>query len=56
MNDYSLYLHRNSYAMTTHLLLEELGTKFEAIWFNVHQPDTVPDGFLQLNPNAKVQC
>tara|TARA_B110000259_G_scaffold89106_1_gene103651 strand:+ start:32824 stop:33483 length:660 start_codon:yes stop_codon:yes gene_type:complete len=54
MNDYSLYLHRNSYAMTTHLLLEELGTKFEAIWFNVHQPDTVPDGFLQFNPNAKV--
>ena len=24
MSDYRLYLHRNSYAMTTHLALEEL--------------------------------
>ena len=40
--------------MTTRLLLEELSTKFKAVWFNVHQPDTVPDGFLQPNLNPKV--
>jgi glutathione S-transferase len=40
--------------MTTHLLLEELGTEFEAIWFNDHQPETFPEEFLELNPNAKV--
>jgi glutathione S-transferase len=54
MSDYRLYVHRNSYAMTTHLLLEELGIEFETIWFNVHQPDTFPEEFLKLNPNAKV--
>ena len=40
--------------MTTHLMLEELGLEYDVSWFNVHQPDTFPDEFLDLNPNAKV--
>ena len=54
MPDYCLYIHKNSYAMTTHLLLEELGIDYDLIWFNVHQPETFPKEFLGLNPNAKV--
>jgi glutathione S-transferase len=54
MADYHLYMHRNSYAMTTHLLLEELGIEYEITWFNVHEPDEFPADFLQLNPNARV--
>ena len=30
MPDYRLYAHKNSYAMTTHLLLEELGVEYAA--------------------------
>ena len=33
------YAHRNSYAMTTHLLLEELAVYYDIVWFNVHKPD-----------------
>jgi glutathione S-transferase len=54
MADYRLYAHRNSYAMTTHLMLEELGVDYEVIWFNVHKPEEFPAEFLELNPNAKV--
>lgn len=54
MADYRLYMHRNSYAMTTHLLLEELGIDYEVTWFNVHKPQQFPADFLQLNPNARV--
>ena len=54
MADYHLYMHRNSYAMTTHLLLEELGIEYEITWFNVHEPEEFPADFLQLNPNARV--
>jgi len=54
MPDYRLYTHKNSYAMTTHLLLEELGVEYDLVWFNVHDPETFPDEFLALNPNAKV--
>jgi len=51
---YHLYAHKNSYAMTTHLLLEELGVDYDVSWFNVHKPDDFPDDFLRLNPNARV--
>ena len=40
--------------MTTHLMLEELGLEYVVSWFNVHQPETFPEEFLALNPNAKV--
>jgi glutathione S-transferase len=46
--------HKNSYAMTTHLLFEELGVDYDVSWFNVHQPETFPAEFLELNPNARV--
>jgi glutathione S-transferase len=52
--DYRLYAHRNSYAMTTHLMLEELGVDYNITWFNVHKPEEFPPEFLDLNPNAKV--
>jgi glutathione S-transferase len=51
---YHLYAHKNSYAMTTHLLLEELGVDYDVSWFNVHKPEEFPADFLQLNPNARV--
>jgi len=54
MTAYRLYAHRNSYAMTTHLMLEELGIDYDVTWFNVHRPEEFPPEFLQLNPNAKV--
>ncbi|MDH3946220.1 MAG: glutathione S-transferase family protein [Chromatiales bacterium] len=54
MADYHLYMHRNSYAMSTHLLLEELGIDYAVTWFNVHKPEEFPADFLQLNPNARV--
>jgi glutathione S-transferase len=54
MADYRLYARTNSYAMTTHLMLEELGVEYDVTWFNVHKPDEFPPEFLQLNPNAKV--
>lgn len=40
--------------MTTHLLLEELGVDYDVSWFNVHQPETFPPEFEELNPNARV--
>jgi glutathione S-transferase len=51
---YHLYAHKNSYAMATHLLLEELGVDYDVSWFNVHKPEEFPADFLQLNPNARV--
>jgi glutathione S-transferase len=54
MAAYRLYAHRNSYAMTTHLMLEELGVDYDVTWFNVHKPEEFPPEFLDLNPNAKV--
>ena len=54
MADYRLYAHKNSYAMTTHLMLEELGVDYDITWFNVHKPEEFPPEFLQLNPNARV--
>ena len=35
-------------------MLEELGTDYEIIWFNVHDEKQFPDDFLALNPNARV--
>jgi glutathione S-transferase len=54
MTQYHLYAHRNSYAMTTHLLLEELEVEYTVSWFNVHKPEEFPPEFLSLNPNARV--
>lgn len=54
MSDYHLYAHKNSYAMTTHLMLEELGISYDVTWFNVHREDEFPPDFLELNPNARV--
>ena len=54
MADYHLYMHRNSYAMTTHLALEELGVDYDVTWFNVHKPEEFPGDFLELNPNGRV--
>ena len=51
---YQLYAHKNSYAMTTHLMLEELGIDYQVIWFNVHKPEEFPPEFTTLNPNARV--
>ena len=51
---YKLYSNRNSYAMISHLLLEELDLDYEIILFNVHNPDEFPEEFLQINPNARV--
>ena len=50
MTRYRLYAHRNSYAMTTHLLLEELAVDYDIVWFNTHKPAQFPPEFLQLNP------
>ena len=33
MADYHLYAHRNSYAMSRHLLLEELNIDYDVAWF-----------------------
>ena len=49
MADYLLYTHKNSYAMTTHLMLEELGVDYDTRWFNVHQAETFPPEFEELN-------
>lgn len=54
MAAYRLYAHRNSYAMTTQLMLEELGVDYDVTWFNVHRPEEFPSDFLELNPNARV--
>lgn len=54
MAGYRLYAHRNSYAMTTQLMLEELGIDYDLTWFNVHRPEEFPADFLELNPNARV--
>ena len=54
MAAYQLYAHKNSYAMTTHLMLEELGIDYDVTWFNVHRPEEFPPDFLELNPNARV--
>lgn len=54
MAAYHLYAHKNSYAMTTHLMLEELGIEYDITWFNVHHPEEFPADFLELNPNARV--
>lgn len=54
MAGYHLYAHRNSYAMTTQLMLEELGIDYDVTWFNVHRPEEFPADFLELNPNARV--
>lgn len=51
---YRLYAHKNSYAMTTHLMLEELGIDYDIIWFNVHKPEEFPADFLTINPNGRV--
>jgi glutathione S-transferase len=54
MSDYTLYSHRNSYAMSVHLMLEELGVDYDVVLFNVHVEAELPEEFLQLNPNARV--
>lgn len=54
MARYHLYAHKNSYAMTTHLMLEELGIEYDVSWFNVHRPEEFPAEFIDLNPNARV--
>ena len=54
MPRYQLYAEKNTYAMTTHLLLEELGIEYEVIWFNLHDRADYPDEFIKLNPNLKV--
>ena len=54
MTGYRLYAHKNSYAMTTHLMLEELGIEYEVVWFNVHRKSERPPEFLALNPNGRV--
>ena len=53
MSRYTLYAHRNSYAMTTHLLLEELAVEYDIVWFNVHQQDQFPPEFLNLNKTVE---
>ena len=50
MTRYRLCVHRNSYAMTTHLLLKELAVDYDIVWCNVHKPDQFLPEFLQLNP------
>ena len=50
MPEYTLYAHRNSYAMTTRLVLEELTVDDEIVWLNVLQPDQFPPELLDLNP------
>lgn len=54
MAGYRLYAHKNSYAMTTQLMLEELGIDYDISWFNVHHPEEFPPEFVELNPNARV--
>ena len=54
MTEYVLYAHNNSYAMTTHLLLEELRLDYRVVWFNVHKPQEFPPEFLTLNPYGRV--
>ena len=50
MADYHLYMHRNSYAMTTHLLLEGLGIDYDVTWFDVHKPEEFPADFTAAEP------
>lgn len=54
MPQYQLYADKNTYAMTTHLLLEELEIEYEVTWFNLHNRANYPDEFIELNPNLKV--
>ena len=51
MTRYRLYMRRNSYAMTTYLLLEELAVDYDIVWFNVHKPDQfLPEYFAAQSP------
>jgi glutathione S-transferase len=54
MSRYRLFADKNTYAMTTHLLLEELNIDHELIWFDLHDRANYPDEFTKLNPNLKV--
>ena len=54
MSYYNLYVHRNSYAMTVQLMLEELAVDYKTTWFNVHRPEEFPKDFRALNPNVRV--
>lgn len=54
MSQYQLYAHKNSYAMCTHVMLEELGVDYNITWFNVHKEAEFPTDFVELNPNARV--
>ena len=51
---YTLYSHRNSYAMTAQVMLEELGLAYETVVFNVHVESERPAAFLKANPNGRV--
>ena len=54
MSEYHLYADKNTYAMTTHLLLEELNADYEVTWFDLHKPENYPSEFIELNPNLRV--
>ena len=54
MTRYRLYAHRDSHAMTTHLLLEELAVDYDIVWSNVYKPHQFPPQFLQFNPHGRV--
>ena len=54
MPRYQLYAHKNSYAMSTHLMLEELSLEYDIVWFDVHNPNDFPSDFLKINPNGRV--
>jgi glutathione S-transferase len=54
MAQYQLYADKNTYAMSTHLLLEELQADYQVNWLDLHHPQSYPAEFIELNPNGRV--
>lgn len=50
---YTLFTYPNSYAMTVHCLMEELGVDYECRWVGIFT-DTPDAEFLKVSPHARV--
>lgn len=50
---YTLYTYPNSYAMTVHCLMEELGLDYDCRWVGIFTDAPDPE-FLKVSPHARV--
>lgn len=51
---YTLYASKNTYSMSTHLLLEELQVDYQIKWFDIKNVADHPVEFKTINPNLTV--